>query len=348
MIEQLDAARLGAQDKAALIFAQARSEMSNRLWRAALGGAQDDRPLLPNSNDMGESGLDALLTLLTREGAQTVTPPLSHPAAAVPQGRTAPILAEADPEGGSSSSHSDGSASDDAGSIGGGLGPNTPYLGTLNAAAARTGIPAAALAAIVHAEAAKGPDGRWLTYSRNTRSSAAGLGQFLSGTWIGEAEQSGTWLNALAASRGWLDGRGRVLSRARSALLALRYDGNASIQTIADYASTNLAKLRAAGIAVGNDVGSIARTAYTSHYLGLGDAIRFFKDELAPARAQMLLRVQIGAGAADERIARAGSATRAHRDWFLGYMARNLRPERFELPADSVRLAARPSSPENL
>jgi len=210
-----------------------------------------------------------------------------------------------------------------------GLGPNARYKAVLDAAAKRTGIPAAALAAIVDAEAGKGCDGAWKTASRNPRSSAAGLGQFLGGTWQGEAERAGTWLHDVAAKQGWLGDNGRVLPAARSALLALRYDGAASIHATADYALRSVAQLQHAGIEIGSDVVTVARAAYLGHHLGTGDAIRFLKGGLDPSRAKVLLDAQVGAASATQRIAQSGNAASAHRSWLLGFIDRHITPSRF-------------------
>ena len=212
-----------------------------------------------------------------------------------------------------------------------GLGPNARHLPALVSAAERTGVPVPALAAIVHAEAAKGRDGSWQVFSRNPRSSAAGLGQFLSGTWQGMAEMRGTWLNEVARTRGWLGEGGRVLSGARSALLQLRYDPVASINTTADYARHNLDGLRRAGVSIGTGAATIAQSAYLGHHLGLGDAVRFMKGGLDPSRARMLLGAQIGAARAGQHIAAAGNATAAHRAWFMDFVSRHVRPERFSV-----------------
>jgi len=305
------------QEKAALIYAQARSELSSRLWKAALGGDAASSPAGPGRSKSPDMGLDALVALLGGDGMPAAAPPIATP----PPGMPPP-----DPDGHSSHDGS-GAQGDDAAA--GGLGANAPYAATLSAAAERTGLPPALLATIVQAEAATGPDGRWLTFSRNPRSSAAGLGQFLSGTWISEAERPGTWLHQIADAQGWLNGHGRVASGARSALLQLRYDGDTAIQAIADYARSNLDQLRAAGVAVGSSVESLAQNAYVGHHLGMGDAIRFLKGELSPDRARRLLKAQIGGHAAEQRIAEAGDATRAHRAWLLGYVARAVRPQRF-------------------
>ena len=310
----LTAANLTPEQKARLIYSEARGELSGRLWRAALGDADESETAgkfpgqaYPTAK-AGLLGLDGLLALLEPKG-QAV--PAEAPAAATSAGpealpETGDVAVQAMREG-----------------------PNARYAGMLDAAAARTGVPAPALAAIVDAEAAKGAGGSWQPYSRNPRSSAAGLGQFLSGSWEGEAERSGTWLNATAQANGWLDGRGQVTSESRAALLALRYDPRASIETVADYARANIDALRGSGVQIGNDVPQVARAAYLGHHLGLGDARRFLAGGLEPDRARRLLGAQVGSAEAERRIAGAGGAVAAHRTWLLDYVGRHVRPDRF-------------------
>jgi hypothetical protein len=209
------------------------------------------------------------------------------------------------------------------------LGANAPHRAALLAASARTGLPAAALTAIVDAEAGKAPDGSWNLLSRNARSSAAGLGQFLSGTWIGMAQQPGTWLHRQAAAAGWLDDNGKVRGVSRTELLALRYDATASLETVADYASTNIARLKNSGIVIGEDVRAVADAAYIGHHLGAGDALRFYRGTIDDGRARQLLRAQVGNENAARRIDGAGGATLAHRNWLTDYVQRNVRPDRY-------------------
>jgi hypothetical protein len=206
------------------------------------------------------------------------------------------------------------------------LGLNQAYAPWLRAAADRTGVPGPAIAAIVGAEAAKGHDGRWLPLSRNPRSSAAGLGQFLARTWIGEAERAGTWLHQRASANGWLSAEGRVRREAQSELLALRYDARAAIETVADYAHHNLAQLRTAGASAGESLEALTHTAYVAHHLGIGDAIHFLRGALDPARAARLLVAQIGVNAAADRIARSVDAAVAHRSWLADFIARSVKP----------------------
>jgi hypothetical protein len=317
---------LDPAQKAKLIYAQARSEMSDRLWRAALGSDGPDGDTSRPSEKRGlPMSLEALLGLLEGDG-KTSASAIPGMVAAMQRGE-APV-GDGSGRGGSDADTEDkGGQRDNALSLG--HGPNARYAPMLGAAANRTGLPAAALATIVHAEAAKDGDGRWLPYSRNPRSSAAGLGQFLSSTWEGEAEREGTWLNATARANGWLNERGHVRGDARAQLLSLRYDPQAAIETTADYARANLDGLRKAGVTVGSGVEDIARTAYIGHHLGRGDAVRFLTGSLDPARARRLLDAQIGEAQASRRIEQAGSAVAAHRSWLLDFVGRNIRPASF-------------------
>jgi hypothetical protein len=345
MIGPSQLAALSPQKRAQVIYAEAQSQLSTRLWRAALGDgdskdANETSPFSPNNMKM-----DSLLGLLGGgseiAGAQghcachcacSCHNPASSGAtgANLGTGRGTTGAGTMDPE--ESRTATVAAVSTPIGTTSTGtlqLGPNARYAATFATAEARTGIPAAALAAIVDAEAAKTGDGSWNTHSRNPRSSAAGLGQFLSGTWQDLAQTQGTWLNAYAAERGWLDGRGRVQTGNRAELLALRYDPKASILGVADLAKGNLDRLEKAGVRVRTDAETLAKAAYLGHHLGLGDAKKFLSGGIEAGRARMLLSAQIGSSAAEQRIASAGDATQAHRKWLLGFIDRRIRPEAF-------------------
>ena len=321
-------AAVSPQHRANLIYAQARAELSNRLWQAALGtgsSGEGERASATALRDGGDTRLDTLLAMLTEDmtrGTPKTAVPAEPPKVAVD-----PDARRGDGEGQEPRAHDD--IEPPAGASSAGLGVNAGYRPALEAAAQRTGIAAPALAAIINAEAAKGQDGRWLAYSRNPRSSAAGLGQFLSSTWRGEAERPGSWLNQLASARGWLDGRGRVRAEAKSELLALRYNGEASIHATADYARANLDALARAGVRIDGGAERTAQMAYLGHHLGVGDAAKFLKEGLSAGRAQTLLTAQVGGQQARRRIAEAGNAVTAHRQWLLAYVDRNIRPDRF-------------------
>ncbi len=315
MMVSNDFSRMSASEKAALIYSQAQSDVTARLWRAALGSETDSQDETQSAQRCETFNLDSLLSLLAPPSDKGSTgAPASldaqTPAGPAPTSATAPVATAA------------------AGPVAG-LGPNSAYRSTIDAAAERTGLPAAALAAIVDAEAGKNCDGKWNTTSRNPRSSAAGLGQFLAGTWQSEAERAGTWLNGIASRQGWLGEDGRVLPAARSALLALRYDAATSINATADYALRSVRQLKNAGVDVGSDVATVARAAYLGHHLGTGDAIRFLKGGLDSGRARLLLDAQVGTVSANRRIAASGDAASAHRSWLLDYVDRHVTPGRF-------------------
>jgi len=201
---------------------------------------------------------------------------------------------------------------------------NEIYRPAIDEAARRTGIPGAAVAAIISAEA-DSRDGVWDPNSRNPRSTALGLTQFLSSTWETEAERPGTLINEVARSNGWLDGQGRVQPGARADLLALRTDPRLSIVAAAEYASANLARLRQQNLIPADaSAGDLAKLAYLAHQLGVGDAERFLKGEISEGRARTLLNSQIGTAAASDRIAANGSGTQAHRAWLIDYVDRKI------------------------
>ena len=321
MIDPTQLSNLSPARKADLIYAQARAEVTSKLWQMALGDADGNSardPFMPLAQGGGPYSLSALLALMTDS---------DDASANEFEGRaevgTVPFAVQPKQPSGKS----------EIAAVSGGttaLGANSKYQPIVENAAQRVGLPSSVLAAIVDAEAAKRNGGEWNPLSRNSRSSAAGLGQFLSGTWVSEAERAGTWLNNLSRQKGWLDGNGRVQSGARHQLLSQRYDPQTSIEATADYARHNVDKLKRAGVSVGGSTNAISRVAYLAHHLGRGDAERFLGHGIPEGRARELLAAQIGADRAGERINRVGSATVAHREWLNGYVARQIRPQRFE------------------
>jgi hypothetical protein len=329
MIEQSQIAGLNPVQRADLIYRHAHAELSQGLWRAALGDkGERDSQFAATIQSVAKAGtLDALLAMITEAGAAgfpRVPPPSAATEAVTGVAQSIPY--EAVLETATALAAAVGPASQLRGEA---LGPNARFADAINRAAERTGFPAGALASIIEAEAARGRDGSWNVHSRNPRSSAAGLGQFLSGTWEGEAERPGTWLNQEARQRGWLSETGQIKAQARGSLLALRYDPEASIQATSDYARGNLRQLERSGVQVGSGVESVARAAYLGHHLGPGDAAKFLNGSLDPARARRLLNAQVGVAAAARHIAQAGNAADAHRQWLDAYVDRRIDPERF-------------------
>ncbi len=328
MIDPAQLSSLTPSQRADVIYRQAQSELAQTLWRAALGdGEQNSNPAPWAVPDAQRGGLQSLLDLFKGQpGLGQLLAASAHPEPAMDQ----PLPDVEAPIASSISSPSSSEADESATELRQeALGPNACFAAAIEQAADRTGIPATALASIIDAEAARGRDGSWNIHSRNPRSSAAGLGQFLSGTWEGEAERPGTWLNNEAQRRGWLNSAGQVRADSRGPLLSLRYDPEASIHAIADYASRNLENMKRSGVRIGETTQSVARAAYLGHHLGPGDAARFLSGGLDPSRARRLLSAQVGQASAARRISEAGDAADAHRQWLTAYVERRIRPERY-------------------
>ncbi|AXK44130.1 peptidoglycan-binding protein [Erythrobacter aureus] len=321
--------RLSPEARAQVIYSQAKSEINDKLWEAAIGGSRDDDDHKKGMDPFGrQSSLAGMLPSLGRPASPAGMFHGPHiPVAGMCD--TPSVIPAIQPQ-------APIAPADDIDAKVGGLGPNAIHAPALERAAQRSGIPSPALAAIVDAEAAKRPDGAWNPHSRNPRSSAAGLGQFLSGTWVDMAERPGTWLNEHAQSKGWLNAKGEVTRANRSALLSLRYDPEASINTTADYARGNIDHLRRSGIRVGDTPSEFARAAYLGHHLGPGDAVRFLGGGLSPSRAETLLKAQIGSRKATNQIQSTGCAATAHRKWLNGYISSHIQPDKF---SESTRAA---------
>jgi hypothetical protein len=201
------------------------------------------------------------------------------------------------------------------------LGPNEIYRDDLEFAATRTGFDAAALAALIDAEAAKLPNGQWNKDSAAPSSSAVGLTQFLEATWLDRARKLGSYLNEQAKAAGLLE------ADQRTALLALRTVARVSITTAAEFANDNLAILAKAGFTPASD-DEKARLAYLAHHEGAGGARSFLAQTIGEARAQKLLETNV-AGQAAGLHAQHGTWEAAYRAWLNGYIAKKIQPQRF-------------------
>ena len=304
-----------------VILEQARAELMRPLWQAALGDGPPDEQRAGCSCIVPDFSMAPQGALLLSDGAVPRPVGKAQIAAGTDPVPTPPKPEDAQP----GKTHAPG----DAGGLIDGLGRNAAYGAAILQAAGRTGIAPSALAAVIDAEAARNRDGSWNVMSRNPRSSAAGLGQFLSGTWLSMAQKPGTWLNTVANRNGWLSASGQVDAAHRAGLLRLRYDAEAAIESVADYAAENLAVMNRRGYTTGGDYASVARAIYLAHHLGPGDATLFLGRGLRAERAGMLLSAQIGRPEAARRIAIHGDAVSAHRQWLTGYIDARIRPDKY-------------------
>ena len=200
-----------------------------------------------------------------------------------------------------------------------------------------TQIDAAALAALIDAEAAKitsGPDeGRWNHKSFNSDSGAAGLTQFLRGTWMDHARNSTTLLEQGRERQGAGHTLGRYCRRAvKTELLALRFDPELSIVSAAEYGLDNLRSLDNAGLlpdGIGDD--EKARFMYLAHHEGAAGARAFLKGQNSNDFDKFVK--QVGAQRAAALTAAAGGdVALAYRGWLNEYMDEHIRPAKFRKP----------------
>lgn len=219
------------------------------------------------------------------------------------------------------------------------FGPNEIYREALLAAQAKTGIDAAAIAALIDAEAGfiqSGPArGQWNPNAVAGTSSAAGLTQFLASSWIGHAEKTNTELHSVACQRGLVTSAGEVTPGSRLALLNLRFDPALSIISAAECGGDNLAALaRKSLVSADEPDDRKARYMYLAHHEGLAGAIGFLKQTTAYTEAN--LATQVGRDRAAKWIAAAGgNASQAYRDWLTEYMDSKIRPDKYRVLAGS-------------
>jgi hypothetical protein len=209
------------------------------------------------------------------------------------------------------------------------LGPNEIYRVHLLEAMHITGIDAAALAALIDAEASKLPSGQWNANSAAPGSSAVGLTQFLEDTWIDQAKRSGTILNQEAKTKGDITTGNEVADGRRAALLDLRLDPRLSIVTAAEYGLFNLNGLIKADViddSVGDD--DKARFIYIAHHEGLSGATGFLKGTTLYTFSDLVK--QVGRSKAQQYVDIAGGdTTKAYHNWLNDYVDEHIQPSHF-------------------
>ncbi|SOB86586.1 LysM repeat-containing protein [Sphingomonas guangdongensis] len=204
------------------------------------------------------------------------------------------------------------------------LGANERYRDAIVEASARTGMAPQTVAAIIDAETLKDRNGVWRNDAAATTSSAVGMTQFLSGTWIGEAQRAGGVLNAEAKALGVVDAENRVVDRA--GLLALRTDARLSILAGADYARHNLAQLP---VPTGASPAAVAKYAYIAHHEGLGGARGFLSGDMRYLR-DATFEANVPARDRQRYLdAAGGSEPLAYRNWLSDYVDRRIDVTRF-------------------
>jgi peptidoglycan hydrolase-like protein with peptidoglycan-binding domain len=215
------------------------------------------------------------------------------------------------------------------------LGPNDRYRAALLQAQSITSIDAAALAALIDAEAAKiagGADaGVWDAKSSNSSTSAGGLTQFLESTWCDMACRPGKVLNKAARENNMVTGNNQVVANMRKGLLALRFDPTMSIVTAAEYGADNLNALikdKLVESSIGDD--DRAWHIYLAHHEGLAGAEHFLRNDQTIPFDKLVS--QVGTARANQFVlAAGGNVTIAYRKWLTDFMEQKIQPSRFRM-----------------
>lgn len=204
---------------------------------------------------------------------------------------------------------------------------NEKYRKLILASAKRYDLTPHALAALVDAEAAK-TKGAWDEKSFNKGTNAAGLTQFLRGTWLEMVAEPRSLMNQrikqenkLGKLIGVVDsrvyylyenkGEGKDQSKQKisdsveSELLKWRFNPEYSIDTAALYGRINLEKLAKKGLNVDALAPEdLAKMMYMAHHEGAGGAVAVIQGIMKPKDAKRNLPKQVGQEAATTLVAR--------------------------------------------
>lgn len=180
-----------------------------------------------------------------------------------------------------------------------------------------------ALAALINAEAAKNKNGEWNTNSQANSSTAAGLTQFLSGTWLEICKNQSSLV-------------GQHISRypdlTEQQKLKLRFNAEMSIDAAAVYALQNFkeSKLPYQNL---KEPSAIAKLAYLLHHEGASGGRQFIQNTIEPARARKLLFTQFGKNGKSQATAYLerynNNAREAYRAWLSAYIDGKIRVEHY-------------------
>lgn len=188
---------------------------------------------------------------------------------------------------------------------------NNKYRAYIISASKKHGFAPQALTAFIEAEAAKKNTGEWNEKSYNKKSKAAGLTQFLEGTWLEMCTNSNSLIGQFVAKHSNLS---------RQVKLDLRYDGEMSIDAAAAYAIYNFktSKLPYQNLI---EPSAMAKFAYLLHHEGAGGARQFVNNSFSQDRAKHLLYNQMDSKQADEILKRYNNdAKAAYGAWLRNYI----------------------------
>lgn len=191
---------------------------------------------------------------------------------------------------------------------------NNKYRPYIVSAAKRHGFTPHSLAAVIDAEAAKiKKTGEWDVNSKASSSSAAGLTQFLDGTWLSMCTDKTSLVGQYVLAN-------PKLSKAQK--LNLRFNAEMAIDAAAAYAISNF---KASRLPYQNltEPSSMAKFAYLLHHEGSTGGKNFVLNNLSEERAHKLLYIQFGKNGAKQATAflnRFKNAKEAYGAWLRNYI----------------------------
>jgi len=219
---------------------------------------------------------------------------------------------------------------------------NLPFRPYIIAAAKAHGLAPQALAALINAEAAKlgkVPNQYWNAKSKNHKTSAGGLTQFLDGAWLEICEND----KSLVCQ--YLKAHPKT---SKSARLALKFNAEYAIDAAAVYAEGNIAQLgkKPYNLPIDKitDPTEKAKLAYLAHHEGAKGAYRIIMGLDDNDVAKNRLHKQIP-DTADQYIARfvgADSAKTAYAVWLCSYVDNHIRLENFTIESSRNEATAFP------
>lgn len=195
---------------------------------------------------------------------------------------------------------------------------NNVYRSYIIASAKKYGLTPHALAALINAEAAKTKDGQWNANSKAQSTTAAGLTQFLSDTWLDMANNKSTLIGKY---------KNENPSASKEKILNLRFKPEMSIDAAGAYAIHNF---KASGLDYKRlkEPSSIAKLAYLLHHEGATGGSHFVNNKISEERSKKLLYKQFGKNGqktADGYIKKYGSAKVAYIEWLSTYIDTKIR-----------------------
>ncbi|MBF7693313.1 peptidoglycan DD-metalloendopeptidase family protein [Acinetobacter pollinis] len=227
---------------------------------------------------------------------------------------------------------------------------NEKYRGYIFAAAKRHNLTPHSLAALINAEAAKLNDrGEWNPKSKAPPpGTAAGLTQFLDGTWLGMAADPNSLVGQYVATK-YPNVKPKDLSaflkknsHIKQQVLDLRFNPEMSIDAAGAYARANLKGLQKYVPSVGQlqDAEALAKLAYLLHHEGLAETKTIIKDNLTETRAYELLNTQLvyTNKKTKELVTKRrdillkryhNDPIKAYKSWLMGYVNDNIRIQIF-------------------